>query len=104
MTTASYMCAAVHRALERLPLTRYPFDINNMPDAGVYFFYEDGESWGYDDGEKPRIVRVGTHRGNNFRSRMRDHYIPDSRSMTLTRASRRPVTGAYSEKTSVGPY
>ncbi len=85
MTAASEMCAAVHRALECLPLTRwYPFDIDGMPDAGVYFFYEDGESWGHGDGgKKPRIVRVRTHRKNNFRSRMRDHYIPDSKSMNL---------------------
>lgn len=84
MTAASEMCAAAHRALERLPLTRYPFDIDDMPDAGVCFFYEDGESWGHGDGEmKPRIVRVGTHRKSNFRSRMRDHYIPDSRSTNL---------------------
>ena len=89
MTAASEMCAAAHRALERLPLTRYPFDIDGMPDAGVYFFYEDGESWGHGDEEKPRIVRIGTHRKNNFRSRMRDHYVPDSRSMNLD-ASKSP--------------
>lgn len=83
MTATSEMCDVVHMALERLPLTRYPFDIDDMPDAGVYFFYEDGESWGHCDGEKPRIVRVGTHRKNNFHSRMRDHYTSDSRSMNL---------------------
>ena len=83
MTAASGMCVALHRTLERLPLARYPFDIDAMPRTGVYFFYEDGESWGHGGEKKSRIVRVGAHRGNNFRSRMRDHYIPDSRSMNL---------------------
>lgn len=32
---------------------------DGWPDAGVYFFFEDGEP--REDGKTPRVVRVGTH-------------------------------------------
>ena len=78
MTTASERCMNLHNAIKCLPMIRHPFDIDKMPHAGIYFFYEKGEVWGH-DAEKPRIVRTGTHNKNNFRSRIRDHYIPDSK-------------------------
>ena len=78
MTTMTDRCVELHKVLECLPLIKYPFDISKMPRTGIYFFYEDGESWGH-GGEKPRIVRVGTHYNNNFCSRILDHYIPDSK-------------------------
>jgi hypothetical protein len=53
---------------------RYPFRLEELPKNGIYFFYENGEVWGH-GGEKPRIVRVGTHRQGNFRSRIADHYL-----------------------------
>ena len=67
-------CKWLHETLEQLPITSYPFDLEQLPKNGIYFFYEKGETWGH-GGSKPRIVRVGTHRGNNFRSRMADHYL-----------------------------
>jgi hypothetical protein len=45
---------------------------------------EAGERWGH-GGELPRIVRVGTHREGNFRSRMADHYVIDERKMEFNR-------------------
>lgn len=68
-------CEWLHNLLEDLPLVRYPFDIEKLPDNGVYFFYEKGELNGHNSKNKPRIIRVGTHREGNFKSRMKDHFI-----------------------------
>jgi hypothetical protein len=38
------------------------------------FFYEEGENWGH-GGDHQRMVRVGTRKGNNFRSRINDHFL-----------------------------
>ena len=71
-------CKELHEALECLPVFRYPFDYHDMPSTGIYFFYEEGETCKFDD-EKPRIVQAGTHKKNNFCSRMRDHYVSYSK-------------------------
>jgi len=61
---------------------RFPFDRGQLPDDGIYFFYEEGEIWGH-SGPGQRIVRIGTHRDGNFRSRISDHFLLDGRPMTL---------------------
>jgi hypothetical protein len=33
-------CEWLHRELARLPLIRFPFEPKNLPDNGIYFFYE----------------------------------------------------------------
>jgi hypothetical protein len=71
--TTFALCRWLHEQLEVLPLVAYPFDLRALPDNGVYFFYEEGEAWGH-GGSTPRIVRVGTHRDGNFRSRIGEHY------------------------------
>jgi len=60
--------------LEILPLIKYPFKLETLPENGIYFFYEDGEFWGH-GGKKLRIVRVGTHRDGNFKSRIKEHFL-----------------------------
>jgi hypothetical protein len=52
----------------------YPFDREQLPENGIYFFYEKGEVWGH-GGNQPRIVRIGTHREGNFRSRIAEHFL-----------------------------
>lgn len=73
-------CQWLHEQIERLPLIKYPFDIEKLPDDGIYFFYEDGETWEH-GGSKPRIVRVGAHRSGNFKSRISEHYLLDERKL-----------------------
>ena len=80
-------CEWLHRLLDDLPLMRYPFDIEELPDNGVYFFYEDGEFFGHGSKDKPRIVRVGTHRGGNFKLRIEDHYVFKKRKIFLGKTS-----------------
>lgn len=80
----SLMCRRLHDLVQELPETRWPFDSDYLPRDGIYFFYETGEIWGH-GGVQPRIVRVGTHREGNFRSRMADHYVIDERKMAFNR-------------------
>lgn len=76
----SLTCKRLHDLLHVLPEIRWPFDSERLPQNGIYFFYELGEVWGH-GGDRSRIVRVGTHREGNFRSRMADHYVIDERKM-----------------------
>jgi len=75
-------CKWLHEQLEQLPLIRCPFNLKQLPENGIYFFYEKGETWGH-GGDKQRIVRIGTHRSNNFRSRINDHFLLDGRKMNF---------------------
>jgi hypothetical protein len=68
------LCRWLHAELERLPAVENPFDLNRLPENGIYFFYEKGEVWGH-GGERLRIVRIGTHREGNFRSRIAEHFL-----------------------------
>lgn len=76
----SLTCKRLHDLVQELPEARWPFDSDHLPWNGIYFFYEAGEIWGH-GGDRPRIVRVGTHREGNFRSRIADHYVIDERKM-----------------------
>ena len=67
-------CKWQHEQLEHLSLLRFPFKLEQLPKNGIYFVYEKGEIWGH-GGNRPRIVRIGTHRNGNFRNRIAEHYL-----------------------------
>lgn len=69
------LCNAVHQAARALPRIAYAFERSCLPRNGIYLFFEAGESDGHTGDE--RIVRVGTHRSDNFRSRISEHYLLD---------------------------
>ena len=75
-------CKWLHENLEFLPLIKFPYDTNKLPDNGIYFFYENGELWGHGS-NKPRIVRVGTHRDGNFKSRIGEHFLLNESKMNF---------------------
>ncbi len=77
-------CEWLHRQLESLPVVRYPFQLDQLPDNGIYAFYQSGESWGH-GGDTPRIVRIGTHRDGNFHSRIKEHYRLNDSTLVLDR-------------------
>lgn len=85
----SDLCKWLHEQLEQLPLIRFPFKLEELPRNGIYFFYEEGEIWGH-GGSKPRIVRIGTHREGNFRSRIKEHYLLDQSRMNFDRNKPKP--------------
>ena len=74
----SERCKMLHEIVNKCFECRYPINMKKLPHNGIYFFYESGEMWGH-GGDMPRVVRVGTHRNGNFQSRIRDHYIPDTK-------------------------
>lgn len=82
-------CEWLHEQLERLPRFKYPFDLTDLPENGIYFFYEQGETWGH-SGTKPRIVRVGTSKDGNFRKRILEHYLLDESKMNFTASKPAP--------------
>lgn len=82
-------CKWLHIQLEQLPIIKFPFKLEQLPENGIYFFYEDGELWGH-GGFKPRIVRIGTHKDGNFRSRIKEHYLLDESKMNFDRNKAAP--------------
>jgi hypothetical protein len=89
MSTNAALCEWLHGSLDALPVFSYPFDVAALPSNGIYFFYEKGEHCGHGAG-KPRIVRVGTHRNGNFRSRISEHFLLNERKMEFTQEQQRP--------------
>jgi hypothetical protein len=67
-------CHCLHESLSRLPRLKRE-DLAKVPKNGIYVLFEKGEQ--AHGGE--RIVRVGTHRGqNNLAPRIREHlYTPN---------------------------
>lgn len=85
-------CEWLHKKLEALNLCRYPFDLRDLPSNGIYFFYEKGESSAHYDpktnhngylGIPLRIVRIGTHKEGNFRSRISEHFLLNASKMNF---------------------
>ena len=84
----SELCKWLHEQLERMPQITFPFKPKELPENGIYFFYEKSEYWGH-GGSKPRIVRIGTHKDGNFRRRIAEHFLLDDRKMDFD--SNRPA-------------
>jgi len=62
----------------------FPFEhfINEIPKNGIYIIFEKGEKYKTLD----RIVRVGTHTGNNqLRSRLNQHFIKENKNRSIFR-------------------
>jgi hypothetical protein len=70
----SDLCKWLNEQLRVLPLIKFPFVAEHLPQNGIYFFYEVGETWGH-GGEELRITRIGTSIDGNFRNRLAEHYL-----------------------------
>jgi hypothetical protein len=85
-------CRWLHEKLEQLKLVDYASlksNVRILPENGIYFFYEEGELWGH-GGNKQRIVRVGTSRDGNFRSRIGEHYLLNDSKMNFGKDNPKP--------------
>lgn len=77
---------SIHEIIEPLPLYRYPLSKRDLPDNGLYFFYEEGESFHADDQARDRIARVGTHREQDrLPDRISIHFHGDKNSSVFRR-------------------
>ena len=85
----SEVCQWLHEHLKQLSPIQFPFDVEQLPDNGIYFFYEEGEFWGHGKAEQ-RIVRIGTHRDGNFKDRISQHFLLDESKMDFNKDNQKP--------------
>jgi hypothetical protein len=74
----------LHQLFSRQKRFSFPFDevINDIPYNGIYIIFENGEKFK----EFDRIVRVGTHTGNNqLRSRLHQHFVKENKNRSIFR-------------------
>jgi hypothetical protein len=69
---------SIHRIVESLPLHGYPLSRTDLPNNGLYFFYEEGERFSVNGQLGDRIVRIGTHREQDrLPDRILNHFRGD---------------------------
>jgi hypothetical protein len=78
----SKICAELHVIFNKLERFEFPFEGSKITGNGIYVLFESGEkAHGVD-----RIVRVGTHTGENqLSSRLKQHYINESKDRSIFR-------------------
>jgi len=75
ITTPQTLIETIYSLLGTLQVYDCSYKPSNLPDNGIYFFYEGGEQCEINGKVMERIVRVGTHNSDNrFRDRIRNHY------------------------------
>jgi hypothetical protein len=76
------VCEALHVWANSLPALRFPFDMRQIPLNGIYVLFEQGEvAHGAN-----RIVRVGTHTGDNqLPSRLCQHFLIENKDHSIFR-------------------
>lgn len=81
MNTQNY-CGQIHQMMNSLKRYNYPFDKKELPQNGIYIMFEKGEqAHGLD-----RIVRVGTHTGdNNLPIRLCEHFYNENKDRSIFR-------------------
>jgi hypothetical protein len=76
------VCEALHLWANSLPAFRFPFEATRIPKNGIYVLFEEGETAHGTN----RIVRVGTHTGNNqLPSRLRQHFLIENKDRSIFR-------------------
>ena len=66
----SKICHTIHQWFSEMKKYPYPFNEQDIPKNGIYILFEKGEL----AHSTNRIVRIGTHTGNNkLRSRLKEH-------------------------------
>lgn len=76
------ICHSLHRVLGTLPSHGFPYLESMIPRNGIYILFEEGET-GH---QTSRIVRTGTHTGNNqLRSRLKQHFLSENKDRSIFR-------------------
>ena len=90
-------CSWFHEQLAILPLYKFPFNLKELPNNGIYFFYERNEDAMHIQADQtnlkklsPRIVRIGTHKQGNFRSRISEHFLLNESRMNFSKSTSKP--------------
>lgn len=76
------LCGRLHMMMHDLQALGFPVDVSKIPLNGIYIMFEEGEiGHGMD-----RIVRVGTHTGDNqLPSRLLQHYVNENKDRSIFR-------------------
>lgn len=76
------ICKELHTWANKLSVFTFPFDESKIPQNGIYLLFENGEK-GHNTN---RIVRIGTHTGNNqLRSRLKQHFLTENKDRSIFR-------------------
>jgi len=76
------LCEDLHKSVRSLRRFHFPPDFQVLPNNGIYILFERGE-FGHDGN---RIVRVGTHTGQNqLRSRLKQHFLVPNKDRSIFR-------------------
>lgn len=80
--TENSPCLRIHKFFNSLPRYDYTFNKKDIPENGLYVFFEKGEKYcGMD-----RIVRVGTHTGESqLYSRLQQHLLNENKDRSIFR-------------------
>jgi len=75
-------CEKLHKLFNNLKRFNFPFEEEEIPLNGIYILFENGEkAHGVD-----RIVRIGTHTGNNqLKSRLKQHFVNENKDRSIFR-------------------
>ncbi len=75
-------CDRIHKWANTLQVFEFSFDKTKIPLNGLYILFEKGER----AHEVNRIVRVGTHTGQNqLRSRLKQHFLTENKDRSIFR-------------------
>lgn len=76
------VCQVLHELMNQCEVFAYPFDATRIPRNGIYVLFEKGElAHGTN-----RIVRIGTHNGNNqLRDRLKQHLVAENKDRSIFR-------------------
>lgn len=78
----SKRCHDLHNLLKNQKKYDFSFDEKDIPQNGIYVLFQKGEI-GHDT---DRIVRIGTHTGNNqLRSRLKQHFLNENKDRSIFR-------------------
>jgi len=78
----SEYCQIIHECFSGLKNHSFPFNKDEIPKNGIYILFENGEFGHYSN----RIVRIGTHTGNNqLRSRLNQHFVNENKDRSIFR-------------------
>lgn len=78
----SGICNKLHYLFNHMERFNFPFDEEKIPKNGIYVLFERGEKAHAFD----RIVRIGTHTGNNqLRSRLFQHFLNENKDRSIFR-------------------
>jgi len=75
-------CQTIHRWFNGMKKHSFPFNEQEIPENGIYILFEKGEF----AHSTNRIVRIGTHTGNNqLRSRLFQHFLNENKDRSIFR-------------------